>query len=356
MAVATERETQEAVAVDQICESIDRLISTEIEARPARSRGKIVRLYEAARAQSDKPLARAAAEALIAATAGGGPVLVSNGWVIDFWYPQGEICGLIGAVSLSRAITRGLNTQVCFLSEPQVLPVFEAVCRAAGMRVYPPERLPELPSVVAAQSFPIDSQEADAAAVEMLDRMRPSAVITIEKCSPNIRGVYHTGRGTDMSATTAKVDRVVTAARRRGILTIGIGDLGNEIGFGKIRAAVEELIPYGAECGCGCGGGIVSAIETDNLVVATSSSRGAYGVEAALATLLDNPELMHDGDLEQRMILAASAAGAIDSFTVGPTATDGHGVDMRYSACLIELMRQLVLSRRTEFKLFAARA
>lgn len=344
------------VRVDQICESIDRFISTEIEARPGASRGRIPRLYEAARARTTKPLTQCAAESLLAATSNGGPVILSNGWVIDFWYPHGEICGLIGSVSLARAITQGLGRQVCFLTEEPVLPVFTAVARAAGMHVYSPEDLPRLPAAVASRSFPIDPDEARAEAERLLDTLRPSAVITVEKCSPNDRGIHHTGRGTDMSATTAKVDVLVVEARRRGILTVGIGDLGNEIGFGAIREAVAELIPYGAECGCGCGGGIAAAVETDCLIVGSSSSRGAYGLEAALATLLGNPALMHDGEMEKRMIQAASAAGAIDSFTVGPTTTDGHGVDMHYSACLVELLRQLVLSRDTEHTMFAARA
>jgi hypothetical protein len=279
------------IRIDQICESIDRLVSTEFEARPGLSRGKIRFLYEAARERSSGPLARQAAQALIEATRSGGPVLLSNGWIIDFWYPSGEICGLIGATSLARAITSGLGVQVLFLTEEPVLPVFEKVGRAAGLRVYSPDHLKELPNVVAAQTFPIDEDEARAAATDLLDRLQPSAVITIEKCGRNKHGVYHTGQGTDMSSTTAKVDLLVEQARRRGVLTIGIGDLGNEIGFGS----------------------------------------------------------------NKRMILAASGAGAIDSFTVAPTPTDGHGVDMHYSACLVELLRQLVLSRDTEHGLFASR-
>lgn len=342
--------------IDQICESIDRLISTEFDARPEGSRGKMRLLYDAARKQSPKPLVQAAAEALIAAARGRGPVLVSSGWVIDFWYPRGEICGMIGAGALARAIMRGLRTRVCFVGEEAVLPVFEAICGAAGIRVYPPDALQKLPQVVAAQSFPTDAGAARAAATKLLDGLKPSAIITIEKCSPNTKGVYHTGRGTDMSDTTAKVGILIEEARRRGILTIGIGDLGNELGFGNIRQAVEEHIPFGADCGCGCGGGIASDVKTDHLIVASSSNRGGYGLEAVLATLLGNPSVMHDGDMDQQMIRAACQAGAVDSFTVGPTTTDGHGTDMHYSACLVELLRQLVLSRDVEFDLYEARA
>jgi hypothetical protein len=47
---------------------------------------------------------------------------------------------------------------------------------------------------------------------------------------------------------TAKMDVLIADTRRRGILTIGIGDLSNEIGLGKIREVVEQWIPYGKEC------------------------------------------------------------------------------------------------------------
>ncbi len=342
--------------IDQICDSIDRLVSTEFDARPEGSRGKIRFLYDAARKQCPKPLVQSAAEALMAAARGKGPVLVSSGWVIDFWYPHGEICGMIGAGALARAIMRGVRTKVCFVGEEAVLPVFEAICGAAGIRVYPQDALQKLPQVVAAQSFPVDTEAARAAATKLLDGLKPSAIITIEKCSPNTKGLYHTGRGTDMSDTTAKVGILIEEARRRGILTIGIGDLGNELGFGNIRQAVEEHIPFGADCGCGCGGGIASDVKTDQLIVASSSNRGGYGLEAALATILGNPSVMHDGDMDQQMIRAACQAGAVDSFTVGPTATDGHGTDMHYSACLVELLRQLVISRDVEFDMYEERA
>ena len=139
----------------------------------------------------------------------------------------------------------GLKTQVHFLTEEPVLPVFEAVSRAAALRVFPGSEMYRLPNVVGAEAFPLDAVEAQTMSSRLLDELKPSAIITIEKCSPNTRGVYHTGRGTDMSASTAKIGLLVSEARSRGILTIGIGDLGNELGFGSIRSVVEEHIPFG---------------------------------------------------------------------------------------------------------------
>jgi hypothetical protein len=352
MAVASLAESR----IGPICESIDRLISTEIEAKPGDSRGMILKLYEAARAQTDKPLVQGAAEALLEAIRGGGPVIVSSGWVIDFWYSKGELCGMIGGVALARAISQGLKTQVSFLTEEPALSVFNAAARAVGTKVFPYERLSELPHVVTARSFPIDPREAEAEATRMLDELKPAAIITVEKCSPNKKGVHHTGRGTDMSPTTAKVDVLVRKAQERGILTIGIGDLGNEIGFGKILADVEQHLPKGADCGCPCGGGIASDLATDHLIVAASSNRGGYGLVAALGTLVGDVSLMPTGAEDTRMIQAAAFEGACDSFTTSPTPTDGHGMPAEFSAHFIELLRYQIMSRDIDYPLFGARA
>jgi hypothetical protein len=342
--------------IGPIMESIDRLISTEIEAKPGDSRGRILKLYEAARALTDKPLVQGAAEALLDATKDGKPVIVSTGWVIDFWYSKGELCGMIGATAMCRGLSQGLKRQVLFLGEEQVLPVFRAAARAAGVQVYDYEKLKELPHVVGARSFPVDPEEARAEATRILDRYQPGAIVTIEKCSPNKKGVHHTGRGNDMSATTAKIDVLVNEARARGILTIGIGDLGNEIGFGKIRSAVEQYIAHGAECGCPCGGGIASDVETDHLIVAASSNRGGYGLLAALGTLAGDVEVVPSGAVDTRMIQAASFEGACDSFTTQPTATDGHGMPAEMHAHFVELLRYQILSRDIDYAMFGARA
>jgi len=339
-----------------IGESIDRLINTELETRPGPSRGKIAVLYDAARQKTGKPLTLAAAEALVRHVKEGATVIVSTGWVIDFWFPKGEICGMTGAVSVTRALVNGLGAKVCFLTEEPVVSVYEAVCRAAGVRIFPEGSLARVPRAVIAKTFPVAEDAARNAATEYLDALQPAAVITLEKCARNQKGVYHTGQGNDMSPTTAKVDLLVEEARRRGILTIGIGDLGNEIGFGKIRETVETVIPYGARCKCPCGGGMASAVETDYLIVAAASNRGGYGLEACLAAVLDMPELMHDGVLEQNMIRAVAGAGAIDSFTVGPTTTDGHGVPMQISSYLVELLRHLARYKTVKFPMFAVRA
>lgn len=59
-------------------------------------------------------------------------------------------------------------------------------------------------------------------------------------------------------------------ARQRGILTIGFGDGGNEMGMGSILSAIEKYSPNGNIHG--------SHTKADIVVVASSATWGTYGV------------------------------------------------------------------------------
>jgi len=191
----------------------------------------------------------------------------------------------------------------------------------------------------------MDVEEAKKRAKKLIDDANPAAVIAVEKAGRNPKGVYHTARGSDISASTSKDDYLVDEARDRKLLTIGIGDLGNEIGFGKIISTVREVSgPEYAKCNCPCGGGAACAVETDVLVVASISNWGAYGTVGCLSGLLDNPYVLHDAYTQQRMIEACVGAGAIDGITITPTLSD-DGVPLHINMHLIDMIRAIVESR-----------
>ena len=68
------------------------------------------------------------------------------------------------------------------------------------------------------------------------------------------------------------------------IITIGIGDGGNEIGIGKILWSIIQENIIG-----GNGGKIACRISTDYTIVAGVSNWGAYGLIAAIYTLINKP-------------------------------------------------------------------
>src|SRR5207253_3573066 len=92
------------------------------------------------------------------------------------------------------------------------------------------------------QGFPTDPQAAREAAKRLIDR-KPSGLISIERHGANAKGVYHYGRGeANKNDMVAKVEALFEEGKSRGVLTIGIGDGGNELGMGRIQGAIRQLV------------------------------------------------------------------------------------------------------------------
>ena len=134
---------------------------------------------------------------------------------------------------------------------------------------------------------------------------------------------------------------VVVEAARRGVLSIGVGDHGNEIGFGRIEDAVKRIHPYGGKCQCPCGGGMASAVKTDVLVVATMSNWGMYGIEAMLAILLGRPQLPHAPAMTRRIIHACLDAGGLEAMW-GTKLYLVDGAEGESSEAVVQMLGDLV--------------
>lgn len=106
----------------------------------------------------------------------------------------------------------------------------------------------------------------------LLDALAPVGIVSIERCGRNFHGLYCNMRGKDISGATSPIDELVVQAARRGIPTVGVGDGGNEIGMGNVAHAIARRLAL-EPC----------VVTVDNLVVATVSNWGAYGIVAAMA-------------------------------------------------------------------------
>ena len=312
--------------VQLVAENVDRLVNLDVSGY-----GVIGALYAAARAHHKRPLTLLAAERLRAAVKPGDRVFVTSGWVMAGFYPYGETDGPVGAAALARALGLGLGARVVVLTEAPMVPITMAACRGAGVNVLTEadlERAPRPPHPKGLHClvlrFPIDDDEAVEETRWLFERYRPKGLVAIEKNGPNVKGIYHETSGADNSDCVAKAGRLFEEAAREKVLTIGIGDRGNEIGFGAIQAVPRKLLPFGRKCTCPCGAGVVDATTVDVLVTAAVSNWGAYEIAARLAALLDRPEVLHDPATEARMLRCCIDAGGIDGFTCRPVPmTDG---------------------------------
>jgi hypothetical protein len=113
-----------------------------------------------------------------------------------------------------------------------------------------------------------DDRRRQYEAQHALTAFRPAAVISIERPGQAADGGYYNMRGESISDFTACFDNFMNLSQCR---SIAIGDGGNEIGMGKVSAALEDLniVPSTTTC--------------DELIVADVSNWGAYGIISFLS-------------------------------------------------------------------------
>ncbi len=336
------------VPIAGIGEAIDRLITVPMSNWAVLKGLPVVDIYAEARRQVGGPLTLEAARRLATAASPGRHVIIITGFVIPA-YGVAETDGPVGAATLARALDVGLGLLPILVTDPSLVDTVAACCQGVGLHACDLAEVgkDERGRRVAVLGFPLEKEKAATAARDMLERLDPVGVFAVERPGWNYKQVHHTGGGFDCSATTAKTDYLFLQAREKGILTVAMGDLGNELGMGSLAEMVRQVVPGGRQCLCSCGGGIACAVPADIPIFCNISNWGAYGVEAALAALLENEEILHDPQTERLALRAAAAAGAIDPVSgLRRPYADGESEDI--NACLIEMLHSIVRHRVRE--------
>jgi hypothetical protein len=327
-----------AISIDRVAEAIDHLITAPISNWTILKGLPLATLYAASRRKTGAPLTLAAARLLASSVARGDVVLILSGFLIrDYGRPETD--GPIGAAVLGRALALGLGAVPVAVSEAACLASLEACFAAAGLVPGTLEDLQRGRNRCAFTAFPVDAREAEQTATRLLDALAPRAVIAIERPGAGADGEYHGGGGFTISSFTAKTDVLFELAQARGIPTIGIGDLGNELGLGVVAAEVRAHVPLGDV--------IAARRAADVAVVANISNWGAYGVAACLAAMIGDESIFHDGAAEARLIEACVRAGAIDPVG-GQLRAWVDGTDATANAALVDLLRSVVVLSRRE--------
>ncbi|GIX46543.1 MAG: hypothetical protein KatS3mg131_0754 [Candidatus Tectimicrobiota bacterium] len=322
-------------------EEIDRLCTLDL--RPSGPIGGYIgRFYAAARQQCDTALTFAAARCLNS-VAPGDTVVIATGFCDPPRLPQGETDGPPGAAVLARAVLLGLQATPVLVGEAAIAEPLQACTRSLGLRLHPDLAVArQVPYGVGFYPFPLAPQEAQAAACTLLEQTRPAVVVVTERAGPNRLGVAHSAMGRALPAgSRALVEYLLEAAHAAGIPTIGVGDNGNDMGFGCIEDVVRRHKPYGDVCQCPCGGGLATVVKTSLLVTAAVANWGVYGVVACLAALRQQPALLHSAAEEADMLQACVGAGAADGITGRPLPTV-DGLPTAVQCSIVELLHALV--------------
>lgn len=335
----TETFTPDLELAHAVADSADRLVSVQVfmSGGSAELTGANItrELYDAARAGRDEPLIYTAAKELLGRIKPRDTVVFCTG----FFDPPSmidEMDGPLGAVALARMLCVALDITPVFLTEVANMDRMARLAASLGLEVLDYDLARTTPFKAAVMPLPIDHDRAKAEAARLCTDCAPAAMIAIEKPAPCPRGRYHTGKGLDVTDTVGKVDHVFAEARSRGILTIGIGDGGNEVGMGSILDDILRVVPTGNVIG--------TPVETDLLVVAAIANWGAYAIGATIAAALHMPEAIHSLEEERRLTGAAASLGFIDPAT-GLANGWTDGTPPVCSEAILELLRQMVLLR-----------
>jgi hypothetical protein len=204
-----------------------------------------------------------------------GTVLIGTGFPVEETF---ETDGPVGAIILYRAL-ENLGANPVLVCGTEMAEAFQHDYRTCAISVGKKER-----GLVEAK--------------RALAHFKPKAIISIECPGLAKNGCYHNMRGEDISARAACFDSFMNES---SCPTIAIGDGGNEIGMGNVKAFLAELdiIPAVTEC--------------DELIISDVSNWGVYGILAFLS-LWSKYDLLNETCPEQ-ILKYISKLGGLDGVT-----------------------------------------
>jgi hypothetical protein len=276
----------------------------------------------------------------LAETANPAVAIVTGFYIPHARPPCAETDGPLGALFLARSLT-SLGVAVAFATDDFCIPALRVgleACRLGGS--------------VGLATLPTPTQSQGMSANDFwrafLERVGPipspfTHLITLERVGPSyspgsLRARHvaqaaafprevpyhsydrcHTMRGQDITPFVSPAHLLFEPAteQKSSIVTIGIGDGGNEIGMGKIPwDVIRRNIPNGGLVAC--------RVSTDHLIVCGVSNWGAYGLASGVALLRGQklPSEFFDVERERELLRIMVEQGPlVDGVTGLPTVT-----------------------------------
>ena len=329
--------TQEELTRQNLGASLDDLANLD-----PRGYGVCKILYAGARAYQGAPLTMNAAEKLCAVLQPDDVVYLISGFVL-YPYKKAETDGIISTVLLAGCLVKAFGVRPVVVCPEECMAAVVGLASIVGVHLVDLAELDSIPLTMAAVTFPKNAADAPEAADRLIaETGLPRAVISIEAPGANSDGRYHNALGRDLTDLEAKTDVLWQKLCDAGVLNVAIGDLGNEIGMGAISEHIQKYIPGAGKnaCLCGCSEGVVVHTKTDNIITATVSDWGCYGMMAAIAYLKRDMTLFHDGAFQKRAMEKAAECGVIDMYGWAIPAIDGIGTEL--TCAIVTAMRGCV--------------
>lgn len=161
----------------------------------------------------------------------------------------------------------------------------------------------DFPTIVLAPAQAVADRQID----DLIATFAPTQVVAIERPGNAPDGHRHSMHGDILDDLVPAADRLLAPPTPRHYATIAVGDGGNELGFGGLRAALKDKVPLGET--------IFSATAADYVIPAGVSNWGALALVATLS-LLTGRLLIRPAEHEHAVLTALQAAGAVDGCTL----------------------------------------
>jgi hypothetical protein len=331
----------------QICEAMDDVITLPFHHRETTSGDDLIKeIYVGLRKLTKQPLIFTCLERLIETQPRKRVVFLVTGAAGKYFVPEiGETDGPLGTAVLAKTFARGLNALPVILTDTEQIDSTKLILRSIGLTVTDfkkgrrDQELSDYPNSAVVMSFPKVHNKAKREAVDLVSSLKPAVAISIERGGFNAKKHYHTSNGIQVD-WKAKMDYIFQHCQEKKILTIGIGDGGNEIGMGKISAHVSRMHKFGMKCKCPCKSGVVSITETDCTIVSTVANWGAYAFSNMVAAYLNRKDLLHLPSVEEDLLKTAIKAGFVDAKSgFGITSVDG--IPLEPNLCVVNLLKCL---------------
>ena len=239
-----------------------------------------------------------------------GDVAITTGfYILAAGSPETD--GPPGAIAIGRAL-EALGRRVHYISDTYTTPVLRGLLGPEAQ----------------VEDFPIaDVEDSRAWASDLLDKIKPSLLISIERCGRTSGDTYLNMRSADITPFTARLDYLFDM----GVPSVGIGDGGNEIGMGNLAEVIPSVPSLPPD---------PAIAKVDRLVIASVSNWGGYGLVAALSRLTGR-DLLPSVEQETAIINRTVELGAVDGTngqavpTVDDFTTEENGV-------VLEQLRRVV--------------
>lgn len=309
-------------------------------------RGVVSALYRAVREAAGEPLTLKAARVLTHALAPGRVAVLATGFPVRPWISPaiGETDGPPGVAGMARALSVGLQAIPVVTVPTGMAAQVRAALIACGVLILSLDEArnavagsrPTCCAVVCERIPGVAAPDEDQV---LMQAWNPAALIAVEHPGRNAAGVYSSSMGVDISAGVVFSENLFDLAGGRGVPRFSFIDNVNEIGVGSIPREVLDSLCFGPD--------IAGVSQVDHLVVGATANWAAYATVAAMAALLDKPQILLSRKRDADTIAAVMRAGGLEGVSGSIWPEDGvDAIPAWVSGHMVDLFAYMVRSHR----------